>query len=212
MATELDIAHMALGHLGVTRRLTSLADDTESARACDLFFGTCRDEVLRAFPWPFATVQAELDLVEDLSNNDTAEWTYSYRYPADCLRFLRIRSGAGRRETAQTRVANRVIRDTTGRLILTDQADAVAEYVQQVTDPAVFSPDFVTALSYRLAGAIAPAVTSGDPNRLGLRALQLYDLAIRQAQATALNEQRPDADTSSGFLAARNGLSREDGF
>lgn len=212
MASEADIANMALSHLGVTRRLTSLSDNTEAASACSLFYATVRDEVLRAFPWPFATVEAELTLVEDLTSDDDAEWGYSYRYPTDCVRFLRIRSGYGRQETNATRVRYRVIRDTTGRLILTDQEDAIAEYVKQITTTTEFSPDFVTAVSYRLAGAIAPALTSGDPNRLGLRALQLYDLAIRSAQATAMTEQSADVNEYSGFLSARNGVTEQDGF
>lgn len=212
MASQLDICHMALGHLGVTKRLTSINDATEAARACALFYDPCRDEVMRAFPWPFATIKATLTLVEDLTADSTAEWGYSYRYPTDCLRFLRIRSGYGRQETNATQVRYRVIRDTTGSLILTDQEDAIGEYVQQTTDPTDFAPDFVTAFSYRLAGAIAPAVTSGDPNRLGLRAFQLYDLAIRQAWANSLNEQSPDVNEQSGFLSARNGVSEQDGF
>lgn len=223
-ASSTEIANLALSHVGVAVEVQNVdTESTAEARAVRAFYEQARDEVLRAFPWPFATVIAALQLVTDYTAEITTtypEYGYAYRYPADCLRLLKIRSGAGQWigvgplqwvTTTNTlaylgqRVRTKIISDAAGALILADQTTPYAEYVQRVTDVSRFAPDFVSALSFYLAALIAPRVTGGDPNNLGAKALAKYDLARRQAWATALNEQALDdgLDAESGFTAAR---------
>jgi hypothetical protein len=57
MATDVDIANRALSRIGA-RRLTTLADATEAARAINSAFVQVRDEVLRAHPWKSACRRA----------------------------------------------------------------------------------------------------------------------------------------------------------
>src|SRR5438270_202467 len=84
---------MALGHVGNSSQIASLTEKSNEARACALYYEQCRDEVLQAFPWPFATVITALTLV---ATDPTTEWGYSYRYPVDGLRTFRIPSGFDR--------------------------------------------------------------------------------------------------------------------
>jgi hypothetical protein len=178
------------------------------AKACRAYYETTRDEVLRDFPWPFATRVVPLAVVADYSAETSTtypEYAYAYRYPAECLRFIRIRSGGGRFETNASRIRTRIIGDADGLLILADIAPAWAEYVVVVEDVSRWPADAISAFSLLLASKIAPRVTGGDPNKLGLRSLQPYDLARKKALANALNEQTGDDGMldSSGFMSAR---------
>lgn len=203
------IANKALSHLGVASTIADL--DTESsaeARAAREFYEDARDEVLRDFPWPFATKVVSLALVTDYTAETSTtypEYGYAYRYPADAVRLLRIRSGAGRIETNSSRVRMRIISDDVGKLLLTDSTPAWLEYVAKETDVSRYDADFANAFALYLASMIAPRVTGGDPNNLGLKCLQKYELARGKAMANALNEQTGDEGSSdeSGFTAAR---------
>lgn len=67
-----------------------------------------------------------------------------------------------------------------------------------------FPPDFAEAVSLLLAAYIAPTLTAGDPQKLGVRAYQLYEFRLRAAQANAQNEQQVDMLVpESEFIRAR---------
>lgn len=203
MASEADIANMALSHLGIAEEIATLTEASDEARACNRFYETCRDACLRDFPWPFATKFATLALVEEIEDETNEdEWGYSYRYPTDCSKILRLRSGV-RNDTRQSRAPYEIAKDTSGRIIYTDQEDATIKYIETITDPERFTPDFVLMLSFRLASMIAPRLTAGDPYKLGAQAYQKYDIEQRRAQATALNEGQIDEEVDSEFIRGR---------
>ncbi len=189
------IANLAISHLGIGKEIANL--DTErsaEAQACRRFYETAREITLRDFAWPFATKINELGLVEEDPND---EWAFSYRYPTDCLTVRRILSGI-RNDNRQSRVPYRVTRDSSGLLIYTDMEDAELEYTIDETDVSRFPADFVMALSFLLATYTAPRLTGGDPFKLGPRAMELYQLELSKARATAANEEQaeelPDAE------------------
>lgn len=198
--SETEIANLAIRHLGVSDEIADLdTDTTVQAQACRAFFDTVRDAVLRDFPWPFATERAAL-AGQVTEPND--EWGYSYVYPSDCLQARRIVSG-NRQETQGDRIRFRVGQDGSSLLIYTDESAPTLEYTKRETDPIRFPPDFVIALSFRLASYIAPSVTGGDPFKLGPLALQRYALEIAQAQAMAGREEMPDELPDASWIAGR---------
>lgn len=202
MASIADICNMALSHLGVGDQITDL--DTESSKealACRLWYDKCRDQVLRAFAWPFATIVEDLTLVEE-EPNDGLEWAYSYRYPSACISLRRILSGA-RTDSQSSKVPYRIVRDDAGRLILSDLEDAQVEFTQLVEAADQFDPLFVDALSYLLAAKIGPRVCGGDQFKLSDRALQMYAWAIGQAMNAAANEERSDEPPDAELISAR---------
>lgn len=214
--SDATICNMALNHLGVSAVIANVTSDmTGEAKACRLFYDTTRDEVLGDFAWPWATVPADLQLVEA---DPSEEWGFSYRYPNDCLRLVRIRSGIGGAVNAFPNIVptvlnggmtgtglvrHRIIRDGTGRLILCDIETAVLEYVQRITDASQYPPDFAVAFSLLLAGYVAPRLTGGDPHKLGERSLAKYLVSIGKAQANSTQQEGPDEWPMSGFEAAR---------
>ncbi|MGC8073889.1 hypothetical protein ACP3W1_25340, partial [Salmonella enterica] len=68
MSSIVDIANMALSHIGNSERINALDEASAQAEQCSLFFEPCVDEVLRAIPWGFAT--AFVDLAEVAINPD----------------------------------------------------------------------------------------------------------------------------------------------
>lgn len=201
MASEVEICNLALSHLRIAPGISSLEERSEEARTCSLFYEQVRDEVLREFPWPFATRIVALALVEE---QPTSEWAYSYRYPTDCLQARRVVSGAGRIETRATRVPYRLASDDAGPLIYADQAEAEVEYTARIDDPTHYAPDFVQAVALLLAFYIAPRVTSGDQFKLGDRALGMYRVKLHEAEANALEEEQPDPPAEGELTQARD--------
>lgn len=189
---------MALGHLGHGKEVTSVTDSSEEAAACRRFYDNALEEVLRAFPWPFATKIEALGLIEEDPND---EWAYSYQVPSDCLAMRRILSGV-RQDTRDTRVPYRHVYGTTGGLIYTDTEDAELEYTARVTDPSRFAPDFAQALAAKLAVYIAPRVATDDPTKRQ-EAAQIYNALIADARSTALNEEQADVESDSEFVRTR---------
>lgn len=193
-----EIANFAIGHLGIGKRISDL--DTErsaEALACRQFYENTRKQVLRDFPWPFATKFAELGLIEE---DPTSEWSYSYEYPSDCLKVKRILSGL-RNDTGQSRIPYRLIDE---RLILCDLEDAEIEYTKDVEDVTLFPSDFVMALSYLLAAYIAPQVTSGDKFKQKQEMMQMYAMEVSSARANMVNEEQPDQEVDSEFIRTRS--------
>lgn len=200
MESVAQICNMALSHLGVSYSIQDVDSELSTeAQACRLFYASCRDEVLRAFRWPFATVIETLALVEEEPND---EWAFSYRYPSACLDIRRILSGT-RTDSRTTRVPYRVARDSTARLIFCDMEEAEVEYTQQVTNPTEFDPQFGLALSYLLASRIGPRVAGGDQFKLADRAYAHYRAAIAEAQNAAAREEQPDEPPDADMISAR---------
>lgn len=200
MASETEICNMALSHLGVGKEIANLdTEASQEASACRRFYDLARDATLRGFNWPFANVTTTLALVETDPND---EWAYSYRYPSDCLKLIKLLSGT-RNDTRASRVPYKIAQDNSGKIILTDIEDAQVEYLLLEDDPSMYPSDFLIALSYRLAAFIAPRVTGGDPFKLGDRAMQMFDLEMSTARATAINEQQEEVEPDSPYLAAR---------
>lgn len=199
MSSQIEISNMALFHLGQGTKIASIDERSAAAQACKTFFEMVRDLVLQDMAWPFATKFAELALVEE---DPTTEWSFSYRYPNDCLTFRRILSGV-RTDNRESRVSYIEGQDSEGTLIYTDMANAVGEYTGKITDVSRFSPQFAIAMSYRLAFYIAAPLTSGDPSGLAGRVMNHYAIHITKAQATALNEIQPDEEPEAGSIRAR---------
>ena len=197
------IVNLALSHLGSGKEIADLeTEQSDEASAMRRFYDEARDKALRDFNWPFATKIASLALVE---TNPNDEWTYSYRYPTDCLNIRRILSGV-RTDNRQTRAAYKVAKDSAGRIIFTDIDIAKVEYTERVETVEIYPPDFVMALSYLMAMYTAPRVTGGDPFGLGKKSSELYLQELSNARSNAFNEEQVDQPAESELYRARDGI------
>lgn len=199
MASSVEIANMALSHLGTGKEIASFTENSAEANACRRFYDTALDKTLRGSNWPFATRFQTLNLITVDPNE---EWLFSYRYPTDCLQAIRIISGI-KNEAKQDRIDYRIVNQTTGQEIYTDRENAILEYTVAVTDVNLFPSDFKMALSFLLAHYIAPRVTKGDPFGMGKRAMESYFIEISDAKANAYNEEQPADLPQSEFVRTR---------
>lgn len=199
--TKVSICNLALSHIGIAKEIQDFdADKSQEAAACRRFYDICLEETLRDLYWPFATKFAALAVVEE---DPTSEWAFSYRYPSDCLYIRRFLSGS-RNDSRQTRVPYKLGQDDEGTLIYTDVEDAEIEYVKNETDTSKYPIDFAMALSYKLAGLIAPRITAGDPFKLKDMATKMYIFHIQKAAANAMNEEQAEEDVEAEHIRARD--------
>lgn len=189
MASKVGTCNMALAHLGVLVTISNVdTEDSAEARVCRMFYEKTKNTCLTNFVWPFARKYKALSLVEEEPND---EWGFSYRYPNDCLFIQKILSGI-RNDTLDSEVKFILAQDNAGKLIYTDMNEAWVSYTAICDNPNVFPDEFDLAHSFLLAYFIAPAVTKGDPFKLGTRAFQSYDMMINKVASNSLNEQKRD--------------------
>lgn len=200
MASKTTIYNLAISHLGTGKTVQDYTEPSAEAVICTRFYDITLEEVLRDFHWPFARRVAALSLIEE---DPTDEWGYSYGYPSDCAKFRRILSGV-RNDTRQSKVPFVITHGSTQRAIFCDVEDAVGEWTKKVTDVGRFPADFMMALSLRLAYYVSPALTKGDPFKLGEKALLKYNMEIQAAQANSLGEEQDEEEPDSLFVRERS--------
>lgn len=202
MSPSTRVYNLALAHLGSSKQISNLeTDKSAEGTAGRLFIDIARQELLRDYQFPFTTKIQALALIEEEPNE---EWGYSYRYPAKCLDFRKIQSGT-RQHAKDKAVPYRIALDNaeSGKVIFTDQPQAIGEFTIDVSDLSVFPSDALMALSFKIAALIAPQVTKGDPMNMRDRMQEEADQWARKACANAKNEEQPDPELDSEFIRAR---------
>ena len=174
MATNVEIANIAMTLLGEDTIVSLTSDLGEKERKVNAIYTTTRDEVLRSFPWNFATKQATLGL---LSETPTYEWTYMYQLPSDFIRLLMTEG--------QTKYRIQ------GDKLLSNQATLNITYTFRETDPQKWDTCFVNAFAAKIAFKLAYALPNS--NSLQATAKAYYDEAIAEARGldSQENEHEP---------------------
>lgn len=174
------VCNMALDRIDIGQPIDDLSADSDEARACNRWYEKCRDKVLQLNTWPFLRRSIALGLVEE---DPSDKWSYSYRYPIDCVRVIGIVNGL-RIDTA--RIEWEMGRDDTGRLIFTDEADALVNYLGLLDDTGEWFDLLADAVSALLASEIAGPLGRGADVKE--RNLRLFGTAKAQAYAKAQAE------------------------
>jgi hypothetical protein len=172
MASKVSIANLALTILGADR-ITSLDDNAENARRLSTIFDSALEDVLRAHPWNFAIVRAQLAL---LATTPTFEYDYEYQLPGNCLRVISVSDGTN------------IITDfkIEGRKLLCDETTVYIKYIANITDPNQYTSQFIYVLATRLAAEIAYATTNNKATAEEM--FQLYVDRLRIAKETDAQE------------------------
>tara|TARA_R110000803_G_scaffold22601_7_gene56074 strand:+ start:17 stop:595 length:579 start_codon:yes stop_codon:yes gene_type:complete len=171
MATDVSICANALRRLG-DDPITSLSDDTERARLCNGFYADARDSVLRAHPWNFAITRASL---ARLTLAPAYGFNYMYALPTSpyCLRVLEMEH--------PDYIFKIETEATSGRVLLTDEAEAKILYVGRVTDATQFDTMFVDALTAKMAVDLAYPVTGSTALQAQMQ--KMYDNKLSEARS-----------------------------
>lgn len=197
MGTSKDaIANLVLAHLEVSREISNL--ETEKSTEASLIrrhYPASLEEVLGDYPWPEATGYRVLSLVASAPSDD---WAYAYRYPSDCVFARRLVTGRGRNDTAPP--AWKTGSDAQGLLIYANINPATLEYTVRLSDPLLFSPTFVQALSWKIASLCTSISKVDGVKKL---CLQMYEVCLARAERKAANEQQQPAEPDSEMIRAR---------
>ena len=180
MATEVDICNLALAHLGDDATIASLSPPEGSAQAekAARFYPIARNSLLEMHTWNFAAKRGNLAL----TTNSLDQWDYAYVAPADMMSPVAIISPTSQNDYATRMSAGDTPGGITsnyaptivagqytpqqfaveGEYIYTNQENAMLRYQSFITDSSLFSPLFVTTLSWHLASMLAGPVIKGD--------------------------------------------------
>ena len=186
MATDIDIANMALSRLGARATIADFGESSAEARAVNTWYAIVRDDLVGKIDWSFARVYQQLAQ----SGTPPARWTYSYAYPSDCLKMWRLDRGT---TAAGAPIPFEVASSGGTRFLFCNESPALAVYSQRVTDANRFPPSFTRALADGLAAAIAYPITQKQEVAQLLE--QRAKARIEEAMAEAVNEQMSGAAT-----------------
>lgn len=203
MASAVDICNLALGHLGNKAAVISIdpPDGSIESGLCYRFFGISRDEVLEGGDWTFARTRAALSL---LTTNPSSTWAYAYALPSDCITPRRIVTGA-----ASAREDDSIDFSVEGTTLLTNQQNAVLIYTRVATDVALFSPGFVTAMSYKLGAYLAGPILKGEAGANTAKTLHgVAKAKILESMSFDANREwrTDDPPFAPSAISARNGV------
>ena len=198
MASEVQICKLALARIGADYQIASLSEASAAAQACNLLYEPARDSMLREHPWNFATKYVA---PATLTGTVPGRWDFMYAYPSDCVRVLEIMIPVDA-APGTTEIPFEVgINEDDAKVIMTDQDEATIKYSKRVTDPNQFDPQFVTALSYRLAAELAVILT--DDPRIQSNMETLYRNVVLSTWETDSNEGLADPAQTVDWLDVR---------
>lgn len=200
--TAVEICNLALDNVGVTNKIAALADSSKEAKACNRWYATIRDLVLRAYPWPFAA--RLVALVQDETETN-ADWSYLYTRPADYLKARRVIVAGQPRNTLRLPFEASVLNAAgTAYLIGCDTAEAYLDYTRKMDTDAhvtMFPPAFVDALAFKLATRLV--VPLSLDKGLIKEAETMYKSTAAEAYADSIDEIAFDQQQDAPWIQGR---------
>lgn len=199
MASAVDIANIALSHLGADAVVTQLSppDGSVEAGHCARFLPIARQAAIATHSWAFARKRVVLALL----TNDSTQWAYKYQVPSDCLRTRKILAA----DELDAPERNSALYDREGDAIYTDQPDAVLIYTRDITDTTKYPADFVSGLGMVLAGYLAgPLIKGRESISIGDAWMKAGMNALRAAAAQDANATRETSNFTAPAISARS--------
>lgn len=152
-----DIVNAALVRIGHPKRIGSLFEGSDQAKAALDIYGQTRDELLRLEDYDFSE---KISAAVLSGNNAPAPWLYQYIYPTDCVR---IRDMYGSAYLADTNDplpnlysrAIDIVNGTQTDVVNANISPATLVYTEQVTNPQLWDSGFTEALIASLARRLA---------------------------------------------------------
>lgn len=150
ITSDVGICNLALTRLGHSA-ISAIGESTKGGQLTDIHYEATRDAVLRAHPWNFAILRAELAQADA----DNSEYAYQYALPSTsgsyCLKVLRTWLEAQGLED-DYRIE--------GRYLLSNETTVEIEYIGRVLSVGQYDALFIQVLALTLAMRMAIPLTN----------------------------------------------------
>lgn len=202
MYSKAQIYNLALGALLLTRQISDT--DTDLSNECkvlNIHFDTAFRATLEDLDCDSTSTQAPLALIATCPVKD---WKYAYLYPVDCA-FLRRIQSCYRTDNRYSHIPKLTRILNNQKVILTNQCDAIVEYISVNVPLPTLSANIAMAIAYKLALLSAPLIAGKGSVQLRAQIQQLYISTKAEAQAMDRNENFnfTDPAVDSEFVAVR---------
>lgn len=199
--TDIEICNLALRKFGQTT-ISSLAENSQQARDCKLFYHPTRKKLLRCANWSFARKRARLNRVL-LAANDISKYRFNYALPPKCLYirsiYIETREGGQWIDFDKKFLGKEIFTDSQNRKLLSCELErALIEYTADIDDPTIFDDEFVSAFVLKLADELCYALSGKMDKNAELFQRAQKDLS--EAVASTLNEEAHDEPQRSKYL------------
>lgn len=196
--STVDLYNMALDLIGARSNVSSPAEQSREAEACNRWFPNIRDQVLASAPWNEATKMARL---AQLAVHDDDTWLqgeprpdqlYAFSLPADLLRPQYV-SGYGTFSIQSYGAENRAL--------MTNGTSPILIYTFRQTQVGMWGPELQMAIMHGLAARLCIPLT-GKTSRAKLLIEQANDV-ILAARETSANTNNERFESTPDWIAAR---------
>lgn len=194
--SQVEIVNGALTHCGEPS-ITSLNQETKSARVVKRNYDLVRKRVLSKYRWNFAKARAEL--AADATNPDFG-FSYRHRLPSDFIQLVGIYDDV---ESQANYTSSRVAFKHEGDFLLSDTTPLQIVYVADIDDPSKYDASFAAVLEYYLATKIFYDLTKGTERYQAL--VQEREKAVKEARFNHAIENTPEIFEASDWLDSRYG-------
>lgn len=196
MASKISIINMALGWLGAPP-IAALTEKRPEAIYASQYYDSALEQTLRDHRWNFAQRRKRLAAL-DVPDGYQGIYENAYALPVDCLHAHTVLDAA--ENTFPFIVA--LAEDGGSKIVLTNVASAYLAYTALVTVPELYDPNFVRAMSRRLAADIAVPILKNNAQKVQ-EAETLYDRELARAKLADYREGKPEEEEDVSWIQAR---------
>ena len=204
MSSEVEICNLALSNIRAGS-INSLDESSLQAQTCKLKYSILRDRLLAEIPWSFNRKIKALSVL----STEIFNWAYAYQYPIDCLKINRLAGAHEELANADADVVSRLLdsqllplRDSRAqtpyeifnfndvKTIGANEVDLRIDYAAKITDPNLFTIDFILTFSHLLSSEMAIPIVGVDNGRqLRSDSFAIYESYLQSAVANDMNEE-----------------------
>lgn len=192
-----DIFNLALDALSLQRRITNPETDTSvENKILNSHWKMALGAALQEMNLDSTSTQANLQLH---SENPNKLWKYAYIYPNNCALFRRVQSCV-RQDNKDTQIPRQIRTIGVQKVILTNEYDAIGEYISVDVPIETLSPMAALCVGLRLANLSTSLITGKGAAQLRKELLSNYQISILSAQHHDKLESeilQPDTEQSS---------------
>lgn len=201
MVDKTTLANMAIAHCGISQTITNIDATDETTTEADqfnIFYPTVLQAVYTKYKPDFPVKQATLSLIQE---NPNLTWSYEYQYPSDCLVALGLTDGSRLGVDTFAELPYVVANNGSDKVIWTNEDTISLDYLSDFTVLEKVGAEFALALSYIIAGYIAPSITENRNSGFQLRKQGEMDMMI--AMAGIRNERGDGAQADAECIRGR---------